>query len=219
MKTGMMWSIVALLVLSIGACSEVQEQPEQPVAAPEGAGVVTEHHPSTDIPSALQREHADLYVRLVAATQEPGAVGEAAKPLAALLHSHFEKEEAVALPPLKSLWAITAGKEVADSEKIIAMSAKLREELPSLIEEHRAITRALKGLLSAAVQDRKAETISFVDAMFHHVKTEEQVLYPASILVGDYLKLKSTPPPPPVEAPKEEAAPKTEGEQPAEKKE
>jgi hypothetical protein len=44
-----------------------------------------------------------LHARLVEATKERGAVGEAAREVARLLHPHFVREEEFALPPLALL--------------------------------------------------------------------------------------------------------------------
>jgi hypothetical protein len=52
------------------------------------------------IPEPLKEEHDELHGELVRATKEPGAVGEAAKQVARLLHPHFVAEEEYALPPL-----------------------------------------------------------------------------------------------------------------------
>ena len=53
-----------------------------------------------EIPSALKAEHEELHAELIAAIDSGGAVGDAAKAVADLLHPHFVKEEAYALPPL-----------------------------------------------------------------------------------------------------------------------
>ena len=56
-----------------------------------------------EIPKPLQVEHEELHARLVEATRQPGAVGEAAREVARLLHPHFVREEEFALPPLALL--------------------------------------------------------------------------------------------------------------------
>lgn len=53
-----------------------------------------------EIPAPLRAEHAALHDKLAAATRESGAVGEAAREVARLLHPHFEREEEFAMPPL-----------------------------------------------------------------------------------------------------------------------
>jgi hypothetical protein len=52
-----------------------------------------------EIPDPLKAEHEQLYAELIAAIDSGGAVGDAAKAVAELLHPHFVKEEA-------AIWAI-----------------------------------------------------------------------------------------------------------------
>ena len=47
-----------------------------------------------EIPKPLQAEHEELHATLVRATKQPGAVGEAAREVARLLHPHFVREAA-----------------------------------------------------------------------------------------------------------------------------
>ncbi len=53
-----------------------------------------------EIPEPMKLEHDELHADLVKATQVGGRTGDAAKAVAKVLHHHFVKEEAYALPPL-----------------------------------------------------------------------------------------------------------------------
>lgn len=72
------------------------------------------------------------------------------------------------------------------------MTDKLKEDLPSMLDEHKEIVDALEKLIDAANQENKLEYSHFAEKLKLHAQTEEEVLYPAAILVGEYLKLKST---------------------------
>jgi hypothetical protein len=50
--------------------------------------------------------------------------------------------------------------------------------------------KALDELGRAASAERQPEVSRFVEELKGHAQNEEQVLYPAAILVGEYLKLK-----------------------------
>jgi len=50
---------------------------------------------------------------------------------------------------------------------------------------------ALEKLVAAARQEGKPEYALFADKLMLHAQNEEEVLYPAAILVGEYLKLRS----------------------------
>ena len=65
----------------------------------------------------------------------------------------------------------------------------LKSELPEMLKEHKAIVAALKPLIDASKKENKMEYMHFADKLILHAKNEEEVLYPASILVGEYLKL------------------------------
>ena len=52
---------------------------------------------------------------------------------------------------------------------------------------------ALEGLKKAATEEKSEVGLKFVETLTHHAMNEEQVMYPAAILVGEYLKVKSQP--------------------------
>ena len=67
---------------------------------------------------------------------------------------------------------------------------KLRAELPRMLEEHKLVIGALRRLAAAAKQEKKPEAARFAEALKLHAETEEQILYPAALLVGDYIRLR-----------------------------
>ncbi len=133
-------------------------------------------------------EHAELHAELVRATQVKGQIGEAAREVAALLHPHFEAEEAYALPPLGLLEALAQGPVAPEMKEVLPLTDRLRAELPKMLAEHTAIVGALRKLIVAARRARKPEWTRFAEKLILHAQTEEQVLYPAAILVGEYVK-------------------------------
>lgn len=155
------------------------------------------------IPQSLKLEHKELHEQLRGAIDSGDKTGDAAKGVAELLHSHFEKEEEYAMPPLGLLAHLTkqereAEKVVAVNDKqqqqqntILTMTDKLKEDLPNMLDEHKKIVSALDKLIDAAKQENKSEYVHFADKLKLHAQTEEEVLYPAAILVGEYLKLRS----------------------------
>jgi hypothetical protein len=142
------------------------------------------------IPIPLKLEHEELHAELVKATQAGGQVGEAAKAVAKVLHEHFVKEEEFALPPLGLLSTLARSKVDEDMKTVLPMTDRLKAELPKMLEEHKAVVAALKTLVSAAEADNKPEHARFAEKLMLHAQTEEEVLYPAAILIGEYLRLK-----------------------------
>lgn len=144
-----------------------------------------------EIPASLEAEHKDLHEALAKYTRLPGKTGTAAKKVAELLHPHFIKEEAYALPPLGLLSEIAKGQTISNSNEVIVMTDKLKNDFPEMVSEHKQIVGALKQLNEAAKSEKHPEVLHFTESLELHAKTEEEVLYPAAILVGEYLKLKS----------------------------
>ncbi|MCD6070634.1 MAG: hypothetical protein K0S42_1150 [Microvirga sp.] len=90
------------------------------------------------IPEPLKLEHSELHEELAQATKAGGQVGEAAKAVARVLHGHFVDEEAFAMPPLGVLAQMARGEIVADARQVVALTERLKSELPRMLSEHDA---------------------------------------------------------------------------------
>ena len=144
--------------------------------------------PAIQIPQSLQTEHQAIHDALENATQAPGRVGAAAKELAAVLGPHFKREDEIALPPLGLLAPLAAGDKPAGIEAALAMTDALRRELPRMLEEHAQIRNATEKLRAAAREANASAQERFAEDLALHARTEEEVLYPAAILVGDVIR-------------------------------
>lgn len=140
------------------------------------------------IPDPLRIEHEELHRELARAIQMDGRVGAIARQVADLLRPHFVREEEFALPPLAALADLAAGKHVTDASEIINMSERLKVELPMMLSEHRTIVASLERLVTAANEEGHPEIAGFAEKLKLHARTEEDVFYPAAVLVGEYLK-------------------------------
>ena len=147
------------------------------------------------IPSPLKAEHDGLHAELERATLAGGRTGAAAREVARLLHPHFLKEEAFALPPLGLLAATARGEDPPPgaAETAVAMAERLRAEMPEMLAEHGRIVGALDALAAAAGMEGRTEVARFAEALKQHARTEEEVLYPAAILLGEHLRRGSGP--------------------------
>lgn len=142
------------------------------------------------IPESLKQEHDELHAELATATKAGGRTGQAALAVAKLMHPHFEKEEEYALPPLGLLAALTRGDIVPDMRNVLPMTDALKDTLSSMLEEHRAIVAALETLVVASLEESHPEIAAFARRLMHHALMEEQVMYPAALLVGEYIRLR-----------------------------
>lgn len=146
------------------------------------------------IPKPLKDEHDELHEELAHATRQPRSVGEAAKKVARLLHPHFVLEEEFALPPLGLMAAVARGETPVAAGQALAMTERLRKELPRMLEEHGAIVGALAELSEAATREGKPEVARFAEKLTLHAQTEEEVLYPAALVLGEVLRLRGVQP-------------------------
>ncbi len=142
------------------------------------------------VPNSLQHEHDELHVELDAAASLPGRTGETAKMVARILQPHFVREQDYATPPLGLLARIAHGRFSPTMAEALPLTDRLRSELPLMMEEHRALVAALEELAEAARAEAHGEVVKFAERLILHARLEEEVLYPAAIVVGEYIKLR-----------------------------
>ena len=92
--------------------------------------------------------------------------------------------------PLALLAPLADGRATAEMRSIITLTDRLKADMPRMLNEHKAIVEALDELERAAKTEGHMDISRFVEELTLHAQNEEQVLYPAAILVGEFLKLK-----------------------------
>ena len=187
---------VTILVAALWGCDKPAANLESHSETATNVERHTQNHTeqqSVGIPTSVQKEHEAIHAALVEATRAPGRTGQAAGELAEILDPHFAREEQIALPPLGLLAQLSANKEVADPilKDVLAMTDALRSELPAMMEQHKKIEAAVAKLRAAAVEEKQEKAVEFADELALHAKTEEEVLYPAAILVGDVIRART----------------------------
>jgi hypothetical protein len=145
---------------------------------------------SYPIPASLKAEHHELHAELAALVKLGGKTGIAAEAVEQALAPHFTKEEEYALPPLGLLKPLAEGKVSADMHPAVEMAARLKADLPHMLDEHKVIVKALGQLASAGRAERNDAALQFAEKLTLHAQNEEEVLYPAAILAGEYVTLK-----------------------------
>lgn len=140
------------------------------------------------IPASVRTQHETLYRELAAATREPGKIGEAARAVGERLQPHFVKEEALALPLLALLAPLAQGERVTPSTTVTTIANTLAAELPRLLAEHREIVAVAEALAEAARELKDERRLALAERITAHAAIEEEVFYPAAILVGEFLK-------------------------------
>lgn len=160
-----------------------------PCKAAAQAGHSHSHDAQTvQIPASIRAEHEEIHATLVEATRVAGRIGIAAKAVADVLHPHFVREEQIALPPLGLLASLARGEKPENAASILAMSDTLKTELPRMLEEHKVIRAAVEVLGKVAKSAGAEKYVQLAEQLAQHALTEEEVLYPAAILIGDLLR-------------------------------
>jgi hypothetical protein len=71
---------------------------------------------------------------------------------------------------------------------VLPMTEALRRELPRMLQEHQAMAAAARRLEAAAHEERNAAAEELARRLQAHARTEEELLYPAAVLVGDLVR-------------------------------
>jgi hypothetical protein len=139
------------------------------------------------IPHSLQARHEAFHAEFIKATKDAGKVGDAALAIEKLGTTHFAKAKDV-FPPLGLLPRLAEGKITPEMGEAIKIAEKLKAGLPQIHHEHRDLVAGLKRLADAAKEEGKTDYVRFSERLTLHIQEEEEVLYPAVLLIGDYVK-------------------------------
>jgi hypothetical protein len=179
-------SVSALIACRAPAQHQHGDHAHAGVSAAEGESVLT-------VPPVMKAEHDHLHHQLADALAAGGKTAAAAKKVEAVLGPHFNEEDAYALPPLGLLESIAQGKQPTpeQSRTATAMADQLRSNYDQMLSEHKQLTDSLRELAQVASEENKPEAAAFAEALTLHAQNEEQILYPATLMIGEYLKLKT----------------------------
>lgn len=145
-----------------------------------------------EIPESIRLEHEEIHEALTEATHLPGPVGDAARELAHILHPHFVREEEIALPPLGLLERLALGEYAPWMRDVLPMTDSLAVELPDMLREHETIGAAAVRLERVAREHGAGEVQDLARKLQQHARAEEEVFYPAAVLVGEVVRARGT---------------------------
>ncbi len=144
----------------------------------------------TESHDTVKMEHDRLRKELERASAVGGETADAARAVLKVLSPHMILEEEYAAPQLRLLGPLARGEFTPEMARVIPRSETLKAELPRMLDDHGMIVDALRKLLQAALKERHEGYASFAQKLILHAQEEEEIFYPAAILVGEYLKLK-----------------------------
>ena len=142
-----------------------------------------------EVPDVLRREHRELHLRLEAQTPLPGALGKAARRLASILRGHLLREEQFAFPLLSLLPHLVEGTVGEEMSIALPVADRFRRELARLKEDHVLMVDALEEYAEAARREGRPEDATLAIELLEHARLEESILYPAALMVGEYVRV------------------------------
>jgi hypothetical protein len=171
---------LAFAAASLAGGAAAQDEHAAHHAQPEAATMLK-------TPSSVATEHRELHETLGRAVREGGELGDAAEALERALAPHFRREEEIATPPLALLPQLAGAPATSEMRAVLPMTEALERELPQMLREHEAIREAVGRFRQEAANMRRDEYVRFADQLAAHARQEEEILYPAAILVGRYV--------------------------------
>jgi hypothetical protein len=144
-----------------------------------------------EVPSSLKQVHESLLGKIHEVTLFQDSAGRAAVKLEELMRYHFKEEEEYVLPPLGLLPLLASGQLPEQSSHVILLTEKFRSQSAKIYAEHQMIKALMDEMMQADGNKSHPEIMEFENELLKHATAEEEVFFPASLLVGDYLKLKS----------------------------
>jgi len=147
-----------------------------------------------EVPASVKKMHEDLLEKIHTIALFQDSTGRAAKKVAELMEHHFKEEEDYVLTPLGILPLLAAGNLPGQSPEIILLTEKLKAQSAHINAEHQLLKALMAGLTEIAATENHPDIAAFEKELHAHAQLEEEVLFPTAILVGEFLKLKATPP-------------------------
>jgi hypothetical protein len=154
-------------------------------AASQPAAAASVQH---DIPQSLVFEHEETLKHLAVLARRPGQVGSVARKALGLFKRHIEREQAYILPPLTLLPDIADGKATPDMAWALAMADRVKADREAIFNEHTQVTDAMNALFIAAERAHDKDAMEFARAAEGDSLNDIEILEPAVLLVGDYLR-------------------------------
>ena len=145
------------------------------------------------VPGTIKEEHLHLLGEVQHAASLGGETGSAAGRLLAVLRPHMEKEETLALPLLGLLRGLALAEAPSWVEEARALVVQFRQAYPGMLVDHAQIASLLGRLQEAATREGHPHVEGLAHALEHHARLEEEVLYPAALLVELALDRSPTP--------------------------
>jgi hypothetical protein len=139
-------------------------------------------------PASLRMAHAGLERELARTLELGGLEGIVAGNAAKALRVHFREEEDALLPLMSFMSSLRGGTALPEPEDVQMMTCLLEAAMPGLLEDHRVIKESLGDIAGACRGNEGGRLARFAEMFSIHAGTEEEILYPAALLIGETLE-------------------------------
>lgn len=137
-------------------------------------------------PESLAEEHEEIFTDLRQLAKLNSETGSATRELLSVLEPHFQKEEMLAMPLLGALQSLSTLKD-KEVREILFLHEDFGKGYSGMLKDHKKIVALIDKTRKAAKKDGRPDAFAVLDGLKHHARVEEEVLYPAAMLVGTYL--------------------------------
>ncbi|HSP11214.1 MAG TPA: hypothetical protein VLO29_01705, partial [Salegentibacter sp.] len=100
------------------------------------------------------------------------------------------EEEDYILPPFGILSLLAKCELPEERAKIIHLTEKFRENREAMLAEHQMIGHFLSEMMATVAREKHQELSVYFEELEKHAEMEEEILFPAVLLIGDYFKLR-----------------------------
>lgn len=157
---------------------------------PKEDNTITQFSGKPEVPATIMKEHTHLLDEINNLALLEDSTGRVALKLKELMTHHFREEEDYVLPPLGLLQMLAKGEVPLQADEIISLTEKLKSQSDHMLAEHQLIKAFLDEMMQIAAVEDHPEVSSLAEQIEKHALTEQEVYFPAAILVGEYLKIK-----------------------------
>lgn len=136
-------------------------------------------------PVSILLGHRRLERELAGTLEAGGLVGLVAQNTAKALRVHFREEEELLFPLISYIAALPGGAAIPEHEEMQILTGRLEAAMPGLLEDHRTIRESFEDLADAVRGADGGRLADFTEMFSVHAFTEEQIHFPAALLVGE----------------------------------
>jgi hemerythrin len=105
---------------------------------------------------------------------------------------HFSEEEQYVFPPLGILPVLAEGNIPKEGDMIISLTMRFKSNSAKILAEHQMIKTLIEEYKLRSKTQNDIGFDEFERELAEHAQVEEEIYFPAAIVVGDYLKFKTT---------------------------